>query len=543
MATPVVLGVTNVTLPTTADSGNITIPGSPQIPSGANAALIGGTYYNGSADSFSVMGGTCFSTPTNQGGIRQRDRAGVSMSTYGRAFKVASSGGTETVRIVKSSAYGEGPTCQITWLTVDDPDDFVRDFNNLPTSSGSEILTGSVNSTTTDAVVAYFGKDINSALAAPGSTTQVGTTQGPVNSDYSMVVTHNSPGASTTTIVTPSVPYPSLAIWSLKEGSGPPPDPTPGITYVGSATGTTTATMPTHQVGDFIFVFSYRDGNTTAPTNVSGYTSLTTASGSTNSARLSMKAALSTSETVGTWTNATSTIVAVYRGLDFDNPIGGINSATGSSTNLSFPALTMAVTDGTSWVAGMVGHRSTNVAIETAPSNLYNRTTVSDATDEAAWHDSNGGLTSYSSTNAPVGGTASGYATIIVELRADTPATLTGQAVDLDSPTSGTPKVTTNKYVGTLYMVCVADGDTPSVTQIKAGQNSAGTSAIAAESISVTATGLQVFTTVTGLTTGTPYDFWFVHTTPVGNSTAYKADFTPSSGTPPSNSALFWAYP
>lgn len=106
---------------------------------------------------------------------------------------------------------------------------------------------------------------------------------------------------------------------------------------------------------------------------------------------------------------------------------------------------------------------------------------------------------------------------------------LFAQSVFQASSTSGTPKVTTNEGNGTLYMVCVANGDTPSVAQIKAGQNSSGTAAINAQNIAVSSTGEKSFSTVTGLTTSTPYDFWFVHTDAASNnSNAVKADFTPS---------------
>ena len=474
-----------------------------------------------------------------------RNSTPTAVATFAAYAPVTSTGASKTITVVWDNAHTlAGTGVYVCFVQGVDPTTPVLGIDTTgATGTGATAGTATVNSETTGLVFAVDMRlDTIAADVYPGNesgyTSLLTSKSTAAYAVYARLRQANSPGSSTTSATTQTTNASALSLISFKSAPVGP-----GITFVGSATGTTTATMPTHQVGDFIFVFSYRDGNTTAPPNVSDYSSLTTASGSTNSARVSVKVALTTSETVGTWTNATSTIVAVYRGLDFDNPIGGINSTSGSSTTISFPALTMAVTDGTSWVAGMAGHRSTNVAIETAPSGMTNRVSVSDATDEAAWHDSNGGRTSWSATNASVGGTSSGYASITVELRADTPATLTGQAVDLVSTTSGTPKVTTNKFMGTLYMVCVADGDTPSVTQIKAGQNSAGISAIAAESISVTDIGLQVFTTVTGLTTGTPYDFWFVHTTPVGDSTAYKADFTPSSGTPPSNSALFWAYP
>lgn len=305
-------------------------------------------------------------------------------------------------------------------------------------------------------------------------------------------------------------------------------DPPPGISIVGCQVGSTTATIPAHQAGDLILVFSYRDGNTTPPTLVSGFTNIHSSGTASNSSRLAYKLAASSSEVTGTWANATSTIVVIYRGVDQSNPIGGASITGGTSTTINFPSLTMQVTDGSSWVAGFVGHRSTDTAINTAPAGMMYRYSVTDGTDQAAFHDSNGGVTSWSSSNASIGGTSSGYSSVTVEIRAAAPATLSSPEVSDVSSTSGDPKVTTNKAGGTLYAVVVADGDTPSVAQIKAGQDSTGASAIAARSQSVTTAGQQTMATVTGLTTGTAYDVWFVHTNDVGDSAAVKADFTPS---------------
>lgn len=176
--------------------------------------------------------------------------------------------------------------------------------------------------------------------------------------------------------------------------------------------------MPSHQAGDLLLAFAFRDGSTTAPTLASGWTSIRASGANTCSARVAFKIAASGSETSGTWTNATSLIIVVYRGVQGTDPIGASGITGGSATSISYPALALEVTDGSSWVFGAAGHRSVNVAIETAPSGLTNVTSVSDATDEAAAHDSNGGITSWSATSASVGGTASGYRSVTVELRA-----------------------------------------------------------------------------------------------------------------------------
>ena len=201
----------------------------------------------------------------------------------------------------------------------------------------------------------------------------------------------------------------------------------PPISFVGSATGTTTATMPAHQAGDLILCWAYRDGSNTLPTLASaGWTSLDGVTGAnTNSARLVGKIATSSAEAVGTFTSATSVVVAVYRPkAGYTLSLGAVAATTGASTTVSYPALTLQAADGSSWVAGFAGHRSVNTTLETPPTGMVNRATVLDATDEAAAHDTNGGVSAWTAQSASVGGTSSGWRAATVEIK----ATLAGAA-------------------------------------------------------------------------------------------------------------------
>lgn len=297
------------------------------------------------------------------------------------------------------------------------------------------------------------------------------------------------------------------------------------ISYISSATGTNTATLGSHAAGDIIVVFAYRDGSTAVPTVPAGFTTARGGTGSAScSAVLAWKTAESGSETIGTWTNATSVIASVYRGAA---GIGGTNITGANSTTISYPAVTMNVTDGTSWVGGAAGHRSTNVAIETAPTRMTNRTSVSDAIDEAAWHDTNGGVSSWSATSASVGGTSSGYRAITFEILATAAPILTTANVELVSATSGSPSVVTSQANGTIYLVVVPKDDMPSIAQIKTGKQSSGAAAVSAKSLAVTASGKNTLSTVSGLTTDVTYDFWFAHENSIGDSNAIKATFKP----------------
>lgn len=304
------------------------------------------------------------------------------------------------------------------------------------------------------------------------------------------------------------------------------------ISYIGSASAqTTSCTPPTHQAGDLFICFAYRDGNTTAPSLPSGWTNINSGGANTNSHRIGWKIASSSSDTCTGWTNAGGVMLHVYRGANSTTPIGGGASGGASSSSVAYNTFTLTDTGGTSWVAGFAGHRSVDTtAMGTAPTGMTNRTNTAGTSSDFASHDTNGTVSSWSTKSVSVGGTASGWRSYTVEIRNETVPSLTGQTVTQVSNTSGTPKVTTDKASGTVYMVCVANNDTPSVAQIKAGQNSSGSAAINAQSQSVTVSGVQTFTTVTGLTTDTPYDFWFVHNTTTGDSSAVKADFTPTLG-------------
>jgi len=191
------------------------------------------------------------------------------------------------------------------------------------------------------------------------------------------------------------------------------------ISYLGSATGTTSATIPTHQAGDLIIAFAYRDGSNTIPTIPTGQnwtTLFNTTGANTNSHVVVYKKAASSGEATGTFTSATSVVVHVYRGVQQSAQIGGNASGSAASTTVAYNTLTMTDTTGRSWIVGFSGHRSVNTTLETAPQGMTNRATTVDATDEAAGHDTNGGVSSWATTNVSVGGTSSGWRSHTVEI-------------------------------------------------------------------------------------------------------------------------------
>lgn len=194
------------------------------------------------------------------------------------------------------------------------------------------------------------------------------------------------------------------------------------ISFVGAqGNAGTTVTIPTHQSGDLILIFAYRDGNATAPATpaasgtVPTWTLIGSGGANQNSSNFRYAVATASTTTSGTWTNASELICLVYRGTKLVGTSAGDGA---SSTTIAYPALSLNRTDGSSWVVGVAGHRSaTNV--EGAPSGMTNRAFTG---TEAAGHDTNGTVSSWSQQTVSVSANG-GWRSWTVELR-DATATL-----------------------------------------------------------------------------------------------------------------------
>jgi hypothetical protein len=183
---------------------------------------------------------------------------------------------------------------------------------------------------------------------------------------------------------------------------------------------TTSVTLGTHAAGDLLLAFAYRDGNTTAPSLPSGWTDIASSGANSNSARVGYKIAASGAETSGTWTNANHLHVHVYRGFLPRKPYGAVQPGGASSSTLSFTGLTMVDPSGSSWVVGFAGHRSTNTTVTGgSPSGMIIRTAQDPGASESAGHDTNQGVSSWTTTTQSVGGTSSGWRTYTIELVLD----------------------------------------------------------------------------------------------------------------------------
>ncbi|WP_422847224.1 hypothetical protein ACOYR4_15470 [Acidovorax sp. M14] len=146
-----------------------------------------------------------------------------------------------------------------------------------------------------------------------------------------------------------------------------------------------------------------------------------------------------------------------------------------------------------------------------------------------ASHDTNAVISSVSAGSVNIGGSSSGFIAVSTEILSIPQPVIYDPNVGYVSNTGCEPSVTVSYGTGsgTLYMVAVPFGDTPSVAQIKAGQRSNGTPAIASQNKTVTSDGTNTFSPVTGLTLGTEYYFWFLQSNGGGDSTPVLATYTP----------------
>lgn len=171
----------------------------------------------------------------------------------------------------------------------------------------------------------------------------------------------------------------------------------------GGAASAATMTLPTHVAGDVITMIAVR-ADTTIPTVPAGWTTLDSSTVTGLSSVYAYKVAASNAETSGTWTNATRLVSTVYRGVG-SGSIGAAVKTTGSGTTLTYGAVTLAVTNGTSWVVASATHaNAVSTGAQVAPTGMTNRAESGATTPRTGMHDTNGGVSSWSSQNVAMSG-------------------------------------------------------------------------------------------------------------------------------------------
>lgn len=161
------------------------------------------------------------------------------------------------------------------------------------------------------------------------------------------------------------------------------------ISRVGTnSAATTSATISGYstQKGDYMLVFAHRTA-TTAPTLAAGFTSIATSSGNSNSYTIAYKVCAGGETTSGTWTNATTVIMVVYRGVA---GIGGSTFATkAANTSATIGAVTMVGTNSKSWGVAWAAHGATST--QGTPAAVYTNVVKTQAgtTENCGVFDSN----------------------------------------------------------------------------------------------------------------------------------------------------------
>jgi hypothetical protein len=194
------------------------------------------------------------------------------------------------------------------------------------------------------------------------------------------------------------------------------------ISRIGSSSAqATTITIPSHQTGDLIFISAGRN-NTTPATVPSGWVQPGSSGASGVSVTAGWKIAQSSSETSGTWTNASVLFCKVYRAdtgiLAFSTSAGGAN-ATGTSVSYTTVTNGLVYRAGTldNWYLGIGMQLNSANSLETAPSGMAN---VAVESSSGVWkavvHDTNASQLSNWATAATTVTTAAASSTRVYQL-------------------------------------------------------------------------------------------------------------------------------
>jgi hypothetical protein len=166
----------------------------------------------------------------------------------------------------------------------------------------------------------------------------------------------------------------------------------------------TSISLPAHAAGDMLIIAAGGGGGDSIPSVPSGWTQINSVSSAVDWLGIvcAYKVAADDSETSGTWDGAYQLVAAVYDGVA---SIGGTAKSVGSST-VTYPGITMSVSDGSSWVVG-VGIFNGGAAYSTPPAGMTHRNGL--GTSEAisgslGLHDTAAGTSSWSSKSVWYGG-------------------------------------------------------------------------------------------------------------------------------------------
>jgi len=241
-----------------------------------------------------------------------------------------------------------------------------------------------------------------------------------------------------------------------------------------SAASTSTAACTGEQSGDLLLVFAYRSASSTAPTLATSYTAVNTATnsggGTLGSMRDGWKTAASSTETSGTWTNASHVVMQVFRGQNSSSPIGASTPTGGnnSGTTVVYGATTLSVSDGSSWFAGFAGRTTGDAKMATAPTGMTNKTSAPATTPLAAGHNTNAPTASSWPSTSVTGFSASAkYVSDVIEIKAAPAITVGTSGTHVSSLTIPS----TSDYTGGAFTLIrdIASANVTSITLHNSG--------------------------------------------------------------------------
>jgi hypothetical protein len=199
------------------------------------------------------------------------------------------------------------------------------------------------------------------------------------------------------------------------------------ISLEGSASAQATSiAIPSHQAGDGIIIFAGR-GNTTAPTIPSGWVQLATTGANSGSSVATFKIAKTSSETSGTFTNASVLHALVFR------PSAGVlfvstalsGQATTSATISYFPLANYRAGVLDNWYVAHAFQLNSANSLETAPSGMSNLLVESSSGSwkSAVHHTGASQLSNWASTNVgPLANSAFYISRVLQLVEIDGPA-------------------------------------------------------------------------------------------------------------------------
>ncbi len=196
-----------------------------------------------------------------------------------------------------------------------------------------------------------------------------------------------------------------------------------GISRDGYLAGGSSGTFTATNAGSLKIVFALRNNNATPPSLPSGWTTIAsgTTANFTGSYRIGCNVSSSSSDTSsGTWTNASVVVGLSYSGTKAGTTAncnttgtgGGAESDT-ATTTVTYAGITMSVSSGSSWVAGLEGSPASAHTCTPAGMTLVH----SENTHGSLSADTNAGVTGWSTTTCGVAGSFNN-ATYVIEILA-----------------------------------------------------------------------------------------------------------------------------